>query len=182
MRFRQDTRLCGGKRLAELIAQWKPTDRPEITLKWVTPPAWLLQLKDLAKIKSRMARGHIEWEISDETKRDWSTMLVAVLSAVDKSIENVKQARDMGEENPHEEMETLSFWCRVLYYFVTWEAGIVKDLLTKTDMVERIFMPMRTDNSRCLVNALIQSLSYGHQSIATDDFGTSIKSLLDRWS
>ena len=34
VRFREDTRLCGGKQLFELISQWVP-DRPEITPKWV---------------------------------------------------------------------------------------------------------------------------------------------------
>ena len=163
MRFRQDTRLCGGKRL-ELIGQWKP-DRPEITLRWVTPPDWLVKIEGLPKIRStRMAEGQPEWEFSDQTKRDWSMILVAFLSAVDKSIENVTQARRFKEENLHEEMETLNFWCRSLYYFVTWEAGIVEDLLTKTNMVDGIttaFVPMGTDNSRCFVNALNQSLSYG---------------------
>ncbi|KIM59173.1 hypothetical protein SCLCIDRAFT_1031603 [Scleroderma citrinum Foug A] len=47
-------------------------------------------------------------------------------------------------------METLNFWCRSLYYFVTWEAGVVEDLLTKTNMVDGIttaFVPMGTDNT-----------------------------------
>jgi len=164
MRFRQDTRLCGGKRLAELIGQWKP-DRPEIARKWVTPPDWLVKLKGIPKIKStRMVAEQLEWEFSDKTKRDWSRILVTFLSAVDKSIDNVEQAKEMEMENLHKKMETLNFWCRLLYYFVTWEAGIVKDLLTKTNMVNgvtAILMPMATDDSRCLINALNQSLSYG---------------------
>ena len=166
MRLREDTRLCGGKRLAELIGEWKPTDRPEITLRWVTPPAWLVKVKNLPTIKStRLDRGRLEWEFSDKTKHDWSRILVALLSSVDISIESVNQAKEMRKSNLHKEMETLNRWCRFLYYFVTWEAGIVKDLLTKTNMVDGITFvppPMRTDNSKCLVNALNQSLSYGH--------------------
>ena len=137
--------------MAELIGQWKP-DRPEITLKWVNPPQWLVILKGLPKIKStRMARGQLEWEFSDKTKQDWSGILVFFLTGVDRSIEEVKQAR---EGNLQKQMGGLIFWCRYLYYFVTWNAGIVKDLLTRTNMVDGItaFMPMRTDNSGCLVN------------------------------
>ena len=180
VRFRQDISLCGGKRLAKLIGQWK-ADRPEITLKWVTPPEWLVRIKDLPIINSRTAGGRLEWEFSDKTKRDWSMILVAFLSAVDRSIENVKQAREMDKE-----METLNLWCRRLYYFVAWEAGIVEDLLTKTNMVDHIgmptkFVPIRTSGSKCLVNALNQSLSYGRLSIAPDEYGVSIRSSLDCW-
>ena len=127
VRFRQDTELCGGRRLAELINEWKP-DRPEITLKWVTPPEWLLRIRGLPKIKSRMAGGQLEWEFSDETKRDWSTILAGFLSSIDRCIENVKQAREMKTENLHKETVRWNLWCRFLYYFVTWEAGTVEDL------------------------------------------------------
>ncbi|KIM61445.1 hypothetical protein SCLCIDRAFT_1215887 [Scleroderma citrinum Foug A] len=91
--LREDTRLCGGKWLAELIGQWKP-DRPEITLrKWVNPPEWLVILKGLPKIKStRMARGQLEWEFFDKTKQGY------------------------WEENLQKEMGRLNFWCRYLYY------------------------------------------------------------------
>ena len=163
MRFSADTKLCDGKRLAELICQWKP-DRPEITPRWVNPPEWLVRIKNLPKIKStRMAEGQPQWEFSDETKRDWSMILVAFLHAMDKGIEKVNQAREMGKKNLHEQMKVLNFWCRCLYYFVTWKAEIVKDLLTKTNVVDSItakFMPKNTGNSRCLVNASNQSLLY----------------------
>ena len=180
VRFRQDICLCGGQRLAKLIGQWK-ADRPEITLRWVTPPKWLVRIEGLPKIRSRTAGGRLEWEFSDKTKRDWSMILVAFLSAVDRSIENVKQAREMDKE-----METLNLWCRRLYYFVAWEAGIVEDLLTKTNMVDHIgmptkFVPIRTSGSKCLVNALNQSLSYGRLSITPDEYGVSIRSSLDCW-
>ena len=156
VRFKEDTKLCGGQRLAELIGKWKP-DRPEIAPRWVNPPEWLVMFKGLPKIKStRMVRGQPEWEFSDKTKYDWSRILAVFLTGVGQSIEKVEQAR---EENLQKEMETLNFWCRYLYYFVTWKAGIVRDLLTKTNMVDDMTMPMRTDNSRCLVNALNQSLS-----------------------
>ena len=159
VRFREDTRLCGGKQLNELIGQWKP-NRPEIALRWVNPPEWLVMLNGLPKIKStRMTGGQLEWEFSDKTKYDWSRILAVFLTSVGQSIEDVKQAR---EENLQKEMETLNFWCRYLYYFVTWKAGIVRDLLMKTNMVNGMttaFMPMRTTNSRCFVNALNQSLS-----------------------
>jgi len=148
--------------LTELIGQWKP-NRREITRKWVTPPDWLVKSKGLPKIKStRIIAGQPEWEFSDKTKRDWSRILVAFLSAVDKSIENMEQAMKMKKEDLDKEMEILNFWCRLLYYFVTWEAGIVEDLLMKTNMVDGItttFMSMRTGNSRCLFT-LNQSLSY----------------------
>ncbi|KIM55298.1 hypothetical protein SCLCIDRAFT_307910 [Scleroderma citrinum Foug A] len=147
VRFREDTRLCGGKRLNELIGQWKP-NRPEIALRWVNPPEWLVMLKGLPKIKStRMVRGQPEWEFSDKTKYDWSRILAVFLTSVGQSIEDVKQAR---EENLQKEMETLNFWCRYPYYFVTWKAGIVRDLLMKTNMVNGMttaFMPMRTTNT-----------------------------------
>ena len=163
VRFRQDTELCGGRRLAELINEWKP-DRPEITLKWVTPPEWPLRIRGLPKIKSRMAGGQLEWEFSDETKRDWSTILAGFLSSIDRCNENVKQAREVKTENLHKETVRWNLWCRFLYYFVIWEAGIVEDLLMKTNMVDGIpvkFLVRRTGNSRCLVNALSQSLLFG---------------------
>ncbi|KIM55278.1 hypothetical protein SCLCIDRAFT_52854, partial [Scleroderma citrinum Foug A] len=143
--FKEDTKLCGGQRLAELIGKWKP-DRPEIAPRWVNPPGWLVMLKGLPKIKStRIVRGQPEWEFSDKTKYDWSRILVTFLTGMGQSIEKVERA---GEENLQKEMKTLNFWCRYLYFFVTWKAGIVRDLLTKTNMVDNMTMPMRTDNSR----------------------------------
>ena len=92
-------------------------------------------------------------------------ILAGFLSAIDRSIENVKQAREMKKENLHKETETWNLWCRRLYYFITWEAGIVEDLLMKTNMVDGI-LPVKllirgTSDSRCLVDALNQSLSFG---------------------
>jgi len=117
-------------------------------------------LECLPKIQStRIARGQLEWEFSDKTKYDWSRILVAFLSYVDQSIEKVKRAMEMGNENLDKEMVTLNFWCRYLYYFVTWKAEIVRGLLMKTNMVDSIFLPRQRGFSRCLVNALNQSLS-----------------------
>ena len=137
VRFREDTRLCGGKRLNELIGQWKP-NRPEIALRWVNPPEWLVMLNGLPKIKStRMTGGQLEWEFSDKTKYDWSRILAVFLTSEGQSIEDVKQAR---EENLQKEMETLNFWCRYLYY---------RDCQGSIDEDK---YGVRGD-SRCLVNA-----------------------------
>ena len=144
-----------------VISQWK-TDRLEITPKWVGSD-WLNTINGLPKIKStRTIKGRVEWEFSDKTKHGWSVIFVALLSAVDKAIEGLKRT-EIKRKDVRREMETLNTWCRMLYYFVSWEAGIVSELLTKTNMVDGItdtFMPMRTDSGRCLINALDRSLSY----------------------
>ncbi|KIM51598.1 hypothetical protein SCLCIDRAFT_33316 [Scleroderma citrinum Foug A] len=125
----EDTWLCGGKQLAVVIAQWK-TNRPEITPRWVDS-------------------GWLDAEFSDKTKHDWSVILVALLSSVDKAIEDLKRT-EKERENVRREMETLNTCCRMLYYFVSWKAEIVPDLLTKTNMVDGMTetsMPMRTPSA-----------------------------------
>ena len=140
--------------MAVVIAQWK-TDRPEITPRWVDS-GWLDAINGLPKIKStRTVKGRVEWEFSDKTKHDWSVILVALLSSVDEAIEKLKRT-EKERENVRREMETLNTCCRMLYYFVSWKAEIVPDLLTKTNMVDGMTetsMPMRTPSGRCLVNA-----------------------------
>ena len=150
------SRRIGGK-LVVLIDQWKPSDY-EITLtpRWVSPPEWLVTAKGLPKIRSRMTRGGPEWKLSDKTKRDWAKILVLFIRKVAGSIEETsRHLKNLGtNEDPWKTLQRLNSWCRLLYYFVAWKAGIVKDLLTKTNMVYGIatrFMPVGTGDSRCLV-------------------------------
>ena len=162
--FREDRkRLCGDKRrLAELIRQWNP-DPNRLSLVsqagMLTVPDWLTRLEHVPKIKStRLAGEQLQWEFSDKTKHDWSMILVALLSSINQAILEMEKTglKKMGEEMVH-----LNLQCRYLYYFIAWDAEIVKELLKKTNMVDDIatkFMPMRTGNSKCLINALNQSL------------------------
>ena len=167
-RFKEDTRLCCGKRLFEVIRQWKPSHsrrRREIPLpKLVNWPDWLVQLKALPPIPSKLVNGEVKCEFSDDTKRIWSEVLVAFLVGVDKAIGDVMLARDKadkGEEEAHRAMFQLNYWCRMLYDFVYWDAGIVPFLLTKTtmlnDMVTPTMLHPEIAGSRCLIDVLDQS-------------------------
>ncbi|KIM66535.1 hypothetical protein SCLCIDRAFT_21983 [Scleroderma citrinum Foug A] len=151
--FREDRkRLCGDKRrLAELIRQWNP-DPNRLSLVsqagMLTVPDWLTRLEHVPKIKStRLAGEQLQWEFSDKTKHDWSMILVALLSSINQAILEMEKTglKKMGEEMVH-----LNLQCRYLYYFIAWDAEIVKELLKKTNMVDDIatkFMPMRTGNT-----------------------------------
>ena len=162
-RFNEDTRLCGGKQLFEVIREWNPARGRKVVSRWVDRPNWLVQFKALPPIPSRVVNGKVKCEFSDDTKRIWSDVLIAFLVGVDKSIGDVKQARDKGEEGEeeaHRAMRQLNKWCCGLYYFVSWEAGIVQRLLTKTSMLNSIAIPTmleKTASSRCLIDALDQS-------------------------
>jgi len=139
-RFNKDTRLCSGKQLFE-VTQWKqPRRRREILLpKLVNWPDWLVQLKALLPIPSRLVNGEVKCDFSDDTKRIWSVVLLAFLIGVDKTIGDVTLARDKGvkgEKEADRAMLQLNDWCRMLYHFVYWDAGIVPSPLKKTTMLD----------------------------------------------
>jgi len=162
-RFNEDTRLCGGKRLFEVIREWNPARGAKILPRLFDWPDWLVQFKALPPIPSRVVDGKVKCEFSDVTKRMWSEVLAAFLVGVDKSIGDVKLARgrgEEGEEEAHRAMRQLNEWCRGLYYFVYWEAGIVQKLLTKTTMLNSITVPAmldKTASSRCPIDVSDQS-------------------------
>ncbi|KAL4074782.1 hypothetical protein V8B97DRAFT_1868240 [Scleroderma yunnanense] len=152
-RFRGDCTLFGGKRLLDVISQWRPDPRRhEIGPRWVVSPQWLLCIEGLPVMKSRIVNGQLEWEFSDDTKGAWSIILGVFLRAVDCMIENVKSAK--GEEKVREAMIDLNYWCIGLYCLITWKAGIVKSLLTRTDMIDSITtasMPVKAAGDADLV-------------------------------
>lgn len=143
-RVKADTRLCGGKRLFDVIRDWRP-ERAEIPLQWVAPPRWLLDFQDALSINARRVNERVEWEFSDATKLAWAKVLETMLRKVDDGIEEVASARDKSGKEAEEEVDramgVLSIWCRALLYFTAWNAGVVKSLLTKTSMVSSISMP-----------------------------------------
>ena len=49
-----------------------------------------------------MVKEQNEWEFSNETKFDWSKMLVTFLFAVDAAIEELKWAQEMGKKGEKE--------------------------------------------------------------------------------
>lgn len=141
VRFKEDIRLCGGKRLYDVIRDWRP-DRAGIVPKWVSPPGWLLGFQGLPSIKSRQVKEQIQWEFSDDTKHAWSKVLEIILRKVDDGIKQVKSTKGKAGEKTEEEtrqaMNALNIWSRTLYYFIVWDAGVVKSLLTETNMVASI--------------------------------------------
>lgn len=117
-RFNEDTRLCSGKQLFEVIRQWKqPRRRREILLpKLVNWPDWLVQLKALPPIPSRLVNGEVKCKISDDIKRVWIVVMLAFLVGVDKAIGDVMLARDKGakgEKEADRAMFQLNDWCHV---------------------------------------------------------------------
>ena len=169
-RFQEDSKLCGEKRLFEVIKQWQPDPTlPELGTEWVNPPGWLLEFGQVSAISSRMFVGRVQWEFSDATKVAWSRLLATFLIKVDACIEEVNKARreartekagkkEKGREKADEDeelqkMKRLTMVSGYLYSLVCWKADVVKSLLTETSMVSgmaTVFMPT---SSRCLILA-----------------------------
>ena len=157
---------CCGKRLFEVIRQWKPRRRRrEIPHpKLVNWPDRLVQLEALPPIPSRLVNGEMKCKFFDDTKCIWSEVFAALLAGVDKTIGDVTLSREKGhkvEEEAHRAMLQLNDWCRMLYNFIYWDAGIVPTLLGKTTMLSDMLAPTMLDpeiaSSKCLIGVLDQS-------------------------
>ena len=171
-RFQEDSKLCGNKRLFEVIKQWQPDPTfTELGTKWVNPPGWLLEFGQVSAINSRMFGGQVQWEFSDATKVAWSRLLATFLTKVDACIEEVNKARreartekagkkekrrekaDEDESEELQKMKRLTMVSGYLYSLVYWKAGVVKSLLTDTSMVSGIATVFMSTCSRCLILA-----------------------------
>ena len=174
-RFQEDFRLCGNKRLFEVIKEWQPDPTlPELGTKWVNPPVWLLEFGQVPTINSRVFEGQVQWEFSDATKVGWSRLLATFLIKVDACINEVNKARreartekarkkkkkrrekvdeDKGKAEELQKMERLTMVSGYLYSLVFWKADVVKSLLTETSMVSGLAIVSISTGSKHLILA-----------------------------
>ena len=149
------------EKLASIISKWDPnTCSAVIPCKWVTAPGWLRgHFSDRLQERFKRSKGVVEeWEFSKETIHVWCSIVVAILGNLDERIQRVKSSRaelsklglnasqkQKAENELRDEMHDLNEWCRGLYFFVEWKAGVVESLMTETNMfadIETEFMPM----------------------------------------
>ncbi|KAL4062325.1 hypothetical protein V8B97DRAFT_2012776 [Scleroderma yunnanense] len=127
------------------IDQWQPAES-SIGECWVKVPSWLencIKQSIPVMMNANINGGDLQWKFLDKTKKDWAEILAMMLSELHQAI---KQAHNIREKNHPGPMDTekqnmiamVGKWSESLFLFINLKEGIVKALLTKTDMANSV--------------------------------------------
>ncbi|KAL4070681.1 hypothetical protein J3A83DRAFT_4372865 [Scleroderma citrinum] len=168
-------KMCCKGELPNKIWQWQPAES-SIGERWVKVPSWLedcIKQSIPVMMNANVNGGDLRWEFLDKTKKDWAEILATMLSELHQAI---KQAHNIREKNHPGPMDAekrnmiamVGKWSESLFLFINLKEGIVKALLTKTDMANSVVpnLPEPTnppggkseDNLRLIQNAFRWSI------------------------
>jgi hypothetical protein len=142
-RFHEDKRIFGGRRLFEVIKQWKPDD-PNLIPQWVPVPPWLCTvIPDLMPEEGvREVGGQVEWKLLNETLPSWATLLAAMHMVLDESIQKARGVMQCtGKSLTEDQCSAISdvhHWCNLLYHFIFWDQQVVQFLMRKTTLLQHL--------------------------------------------
>ncbi|KAL4065128.1 hypothetical protein J3A83DRAFT_4099768 [Scleroderma citrinum] len=132
-------------KLSDKIRQWQPA-KSSIGERWVKVPPWL---EDCVKqsvpvtMNANVDREELRWEFSDRTQKDWAEILATMLSELRRAVKKAHKIRKKNHSRPINEAERdaiamVGKWSERLFSFIEWKGGVVKDLVTKTDMADSV--------------------------------------------
>ncbi|KAL4065139.1 hypothetical protein J3A83DRAFT_4166339 [Scleroderma citrinum] len=132
-------------KLSDKIRQWQPA-KSSIGERWVKVPPWL---EDCVKqsvpvtMNADVDGEELRWEFSDRTKKDWAEILATMLSELRRAVKKAHKIRKKNHSRPINEAERdaiamVGKWSERLFSFIDLEGGVVKDLVTKTDMADSV--------------------------------------------
>jgi hypothetical protein len=125
---------------------------------WIDQPFWADELPVATRVtmKERTTEDSngpiIQWELSNDTIKDWALLLGAVIEQVKLAVRDAKIAKELDQHNPSRisiaaaALNKVYNWCYILSRYMNLKERVVQILLTRTSLTHEFRLAQKPEN------------------------------------